>query len=493
MNFFTIDPALKETIENGSYPVKIKLLLTFKDQSQAEIPHTNIIQALIISRFTSPGVITTNTILKFTHKTMPTPTPEVEEARIYFSCGDCDIYLLRFTLTPNDKNLVTDETGARTPLYTLNLEDTPARIKRLGAIPDWTTTQMVIDSTLCDKEYPDSSLFHIIAAKAGIVADETESCTIDLSLPYINLTRSPWTELCDLTDAVHATLEGGCDKKLILSQSRYQEETTTTEEIPSLHENKFYKVTEETAGEKLKNDIRLRWNKPERLTHCILWEYTDPPINYTATLKALYPFCLEGEKRAIETDPDYQAPYTAQLPEGGEAEVVYADQLDTETTVAARMEHYGHLSVSSYNTDAYPNKALINLTCDGDDNLQMLQIEGRPIIIRKNSSCYLHDDDSITEHGLKTLNRTGKYFLNADIDGIPHYEDWTEENLRRNKTLKKRYKAESQYCLFHLRTGSLTNYIKNTGETITCTITSLTMEYNTTEGFILKTTLLEEK
>ena len=204
---------------------------------------------------------------------------------------------------PDDSNLSVISSRGSKAKYQLKLEDIPARLKRTEQSKDWSTPKTVIDAIISDKEHPESSIFHLIAAKAGIDSTETDSCTIPLSLPYAVIDRDAWNDLSDLGNTFKAVIEGGTEKKLILSDSCYQSEDQEEEELPELDEQLFYRADEQSAGEFLKNDIRLRWNKPKRLAQQTIWKYAEPPVNYDAQLIPSYPFSLNGEKRRIEQPP----------------------------------------------------------------------------------------------------------------------------------------------------------------------------------------------
>jgi len=490
MNFLKLDPALETAIYNGTYPVLIRILLIFTDLSELTISHKNLQTLKIHSRYASPGVIITTGELLFS---LPEDFTylKVKEITLSFSCGSCGIYLTRFTFIPDEANLRFIKEGGRNNLYSLRVEDNTAHIKSSTNIRDWTTEELIIDSVVCDKEHPTVSLFHIMALKAGIPASDIDCISINLPVPYAKLTRSPWEELKDLTRAMHATLYSGTDKSLILSGSRYQAETDDPEEIPSLNETLFYKLTENLIGDKQYNDIRLKWNKPVRLPHQTLWTYSDEPAQYDKNLKASYPFRLNGEKREIETNSDYEAPYTAVDAEGNAHRVVYADELNPQEEVTARMETQNdNISIVKYDRTTYPDRAMINLSCNQDDELSSLTIEGRPLVMKTNQACYRRDEEAIARDGLKILNQTGKYYLDAETNGIPHYEDWTDHTLETSMNEKHSYQGLSQYGLFFTQVGAKVNLIQKDKSPLT-RITDILISYNTEEGYENTLTLEE--
>jgi hypothetical protein len=491
MNFFQIDSVLENTIHAGSEPVRIRIILSLQSVENITINHDSIETAYFLSTAEQSGLITSTAEITFFQDT-PIPVGIVIiQAAIYFSCGNNSSYCHRFTMYPDDSNLSVISSGGSKTKYKLRLEDVPARLKRIEAAKDWSTPRTLINSVISDKEHPESSIFHLIAQKAGIDPADTESCTIPLTIPYAVIDRDTWNDLTDFTNAFKAVIEGGTDKKLILSDSRYQSEESDVAEIPEIEEQHFYRVDEQSAGELLKNDIRLRWNKPERLERQTLWTYDEPPVNYDSQLLPSYSLSLTGEKRRIEQAPPAEAPYIV-IADGKVITAVYADEIDDFATVTARMQSVnGTVSIEAFDITTYKNKALVKITCTADDEIKNLSIDGRPIVIHRNCSCYLHDEDSITDSGQKVLNVTGRYFLDAEVDGTPHYQDWTEQSLMKLKTKRRLFTLYTQYCIFFIRAGAKTYLNRINGEQILCSISLVEMSYSREDGFEIKTELLE--
>jgi len=493
MNFFPLDPALKDALSDFSNHIQIVLILTFSDLQTLTITHENLKTAQVTSRTTQDGVILTTGELTFTLPEGSTPQ-SVTKGEIHLSAGACGINLHRFTMTPDEKNLKHLQEGGRDDLYRLFLEDSLARIKRTKNLRDWTSAETLVDSAVCDKEHPEKSLFHTLALKAGVPPGEIDCVSIPLTVPYAKLIRSPYAELCDLARAMHARLSSGTDKTLILSDSRYQEETPDETEIPTLEETLFYHLSTHTAGDNLYNDIRLKWNKPVHLSYQTLWIYQDEPVQYDGSLNPSYPFSLSGVKRDIETNPTYQAPYTAALPGGEKKPVVYANNISRQDEVENRMiTDFSALTITHYDTTTYPDRALINLECTADDRLQNLFIEGAPIVVLSNQACYRRDQESIDQNGLKILNHTGKYFLDQEVNGTPHFEDWTNHTLFTHKEPRRRFTGKTQHGLFYPRVGARTYLSLETGETPLTRVTELILTYSVKEGFTAQITLEEEK
>jgi len=374
MNFFPLDPALKDALSDFSNPILIALTLTLSDQQTLTIPHENLKTAQITSFSNQDGIILTTGELTFTLPEGSAPQIVIK-AEIHLSSGAYSLTLHRFTMIPDEKNLQHLQEGGQDDLYRLFLEDSLARIKRTRNLRDWTSTETLVDSAACDKEHPEKSLFHAMALKAGVPPGEIDCVSIPLTVPYAKPTRSPYAELCDLTRAMHARLSSGTDKTLILSDSRYQQEESDETEIPTLEEKLFYHLATHTA----------------------------------------------------------------------------------------------------------------------DDRLQNLFIEGAPTVVLSNQACYRRDQESIDQNGLKILNHTGKHFLDHEVNGIPHFEDWTTHTLATNKEPRRRFSGETQHGLFYPRVGSKTYLSLETGETPLTRVTELKLTYSVKEGFTAQITLEEEK
>jgi len=151
------------------------------------------------------------------------------------------------------------------------------------------------------------------------------------------------------------------------------------------------------------------------------------------------------------------------------------------------------LSVEEYDTDSYPEKAIIKLSCSEDTELYELTICGRPIVVKANYSCYRRDTESIDNYGLYVLNATGKYFSDAEIFGLPHYQEWTERTLLIRKHRRRRIRLQSEYGLFHARVGAKTTVTGIEEVGISCSVEHLKFTYRKHKGFTASLRMLEEE
>lgn len=496
MGFFELDPSLAAAILDPEKVVKVRLELEDETGAFAPVPEDAILEAIFTSGFdTAGGIVSHGHVIIDTSLQPLPPFKETEgKIKVLFTAGETGRYLHRFTMYTSPKGFMRITEGGRTDKVEVFLEDFPGRLKRTGGFKDWSEAEVLTDIKFADKEDTENSLLYKIAAKGDVVPDEIDSCTVLLTLPYIRLTKDPWEELCELAKASFALLEGGTDKKIIFSASPYLTGSIEPDEAEPLDLELFYKVEIEDALDVFNNDVRLRWNKPERLEKQILWLYNDPPIFYDINLQKSYPFKLLGEKREIEAeDIPYYAPYTAKLPDGKELRAVFADMLDTAAEVETGMvTDTPGLSVEEYDTDSYPEKAIIKLSCSEDTELYELTISGRPIVVKANYSCYRRDTESIDTYGLNVLNATGKYFSDVQVLELPHYQEWTERTLIIRKQRRRRIRLMSEYGLFYARVGAKTTMTGIEDAGISCSVEHLKFTYRKEKGFTAFLRMLEE-
>ena len=74
---------------------------------------------------------------------------------------------------------------------------------------------MIVHSVICDKEFPEDSIVHRIAGRAGLGVSDIDCSTVREYLPYVKLTRSVWDELSDVARVYQAHLETAMEKPLV--------------------------------------------------------------------------------------------------------------------------------------------------------------------------------------------------------------------------------------------------------------------------------------
>lgn len=501
MAFYQMNPALQEALDNRSGKIT-PLLEVLDDRGEwILLPPDAVREARFRSYQDEPGCycVSGEILIRDRENLLAGLAGQNRSLRVSFAVGECEALLQRFTLTSDNRGFVRYRKGGINHI-SCTVEDIPEKLKREKDQRDWMEREVLVDCVLSDKSNPDQSIVHRIAARAGIDSSDLDSCSVMLPLIYVKLTASPWEELCSLTSAVSGILEGGLDKKLLLSGSPYRSDLIEESEADELPEELFYSLREEEAGDEYVNSVRLRWNRPERLEPCVIWQYAGSPAAFDSDLKPYYPFSPEGEQPILDESVPYEASFEI-LENYKPLSVLYADALQTKEEVQADLlfenETGGNqgLDLVFYTTES--TRALLNLSCSLKGNLQRLTIEGRPIVMRVNQACYLRNQEEIDQWGLRVQNASGKFFSSGNVtseDGMsrPHYEDWTLRQLKGGIRKKRRFRARSDRGTFHIRAGSLCTLIRNE-ERIACRVEELNLDYGIDRGMDSQVILLEEK
>jgi hypothetical protein len=500
MAFFTLDPALQESLNQKTDPILIILEVTDDSGSSIRLPDDSLEKAVFHSYKDSLGGYCVLAKISFSDKNnlLAGLSGQNRTFRILFSSGDCALFLQRFTLQANDKGFIRTSRGGENQIE-VTLEDSPSRIKRLGSLRNWEEKQTLTDLVMSDKSLPDSSLLHLIAARAGIYSSEIDCSEVSLPLVYARLTGNPWEELCALASSCRALIEGGIDFKLLFSSSPYEEDQSP-EEISTLSRDLFYELSEEDAGELSCNSVRLKWNRPERLGEQILWEYEEPPVVFDAGMSPSYPFLPSGDRPIQDDTVPYEAPFEVRE-EYKRLPVLWADQVQNQADIEAELVYEADaggsegLSISEYTAES--QKALINLNCSQAGSLKTLSIRGRPIVMRTGTACYLSDEEDIARYGLKIRLGDSRFFSDASVIGEDqiiraHPEDWVMRELSDGLQKRRRYRGRSELGLFYVRAGALCS-LEDGDESVLCRVEDLLLDYHKSRGLECKITLLEEK
>jgi hypothetical protein len=289
---------------------------------------------------------------------------------------------------------------------------------------------------ICDKTQPEKSLVHGIAQRAGLGVTDIDCSTIPVTLSYVRLKKDIWAELSELATAYRCHLECTPEKPLVFAHSPYQTEPLQDDDYSYTFtgEHIFY-LWKTAKAELYRNTVRLKINLPVELEKQEIWRYDETPVLYNDDLQAHYPFKYPLV-REIEAGP-YEAHYRiidgcpTSLSFGKERAVVYADQIDTKEEAESRIEYDdGPLSYSVYDVTTHTDRAILTLRKEADCDLYKAVIYGRPIVLDVNRSCFLTDNEGITNYGTAALNVTGSYFSEHAINGKPQYEDWASRELK---------------------------------------------------------------
>jgi hypothetical protein len=277
-------------------------------------------------------------------------------------------------------------------------------------------------------------------------------------------------------------LECAIEKPLVFAHSPYQIEALQADEDSYYFsgENIYY-LRETERADKYRNTVRLKINLPVSLVKQEIWRYLDTPVLYTSSMAAYYPF-RENTIREIENE-GYEAHYTIRDETGKERNVIYADNIDTKEEAEARLSSQSEqFNYGQYDITTNHDKALVNLECEGNDDLFSASIHGRPIVLDINRSCYGHDDNGIALYGTCSMNVTGTYFSDSEIDGKPQYEDWVARELSDRLIRKHELTIKTHRAVFHARIGA-TVQVNTVTKNYTGVVNTLTYHYKKGAAF----------
>jgi hypothetical protein len=222
-------------------------------------------------------------------------------------------------------------------------------------------------------------------------------------------------------------------------------------------------------------------NLPIVLEKQEIWRYEEAPVLYNDDLQAHYPF-KNPLVREIEAGP-YEAYYKIIDGSGKERAVVYADRIDTQAEAENRLEYDGGpISYSAYDVTANHDRAILTLHKEADCDLYKAAIYGRPIVLDINRSCFLTDNEGISNYGTAALNVTGSYFSEHVINGRPHYEDWVSRELKERIQNKREFTVKTHRGLFNARVGAKVRILTQR-ELLQGTVNAFTFRYRKNEAF----------
>jgi hypothetical protein len=173
--------------------------------------------------------------------------------------------------------------------------------------------------------------------------------------------------------------------------------------------------------------------------------------------------------------------------------VTFADQIDTKIEAEGRLEHEGgSFAYAAYDITTHRDRAIVTLQNEQDGDLYRAAIYGRPIVYDLNRFCFLHDGEAIKQYGTADLNVTGSYFSEDDVNGHPHYEDWTRRELTERLQQRREFTIKTNRGLFNARIGAAVR-IETKAETVKGTINSLTFRYRRDAAFVAVFRVLENR
>jgi hypothetical protein len=499
MKFYDIDNALKEAIEAGDKPVRVRVELDW-DGSFETVAERDVIEANFsgLKETTGGTSARAEVLLENEQGLYPVDGNGAgREVRVSFSLGDGLPWFKRFVLYVDDKGFQDIRGPGRRRVLRLGLRDLSAKLRKTDNSRDWTAPAVFTYSVICDKTRPDRSLVHGIAQRAGLDTADIDCATIPLTLPYVNIKKSVWAELSDLARTYRAHLECAPEKPLVFAHSVYQAEPLDLDDNSYTFsgESIFY-LRKSARNEYYRNTVRLKINLPIALEQQEIWRYEDEPVLYDDFLTPRYPF-RSSAIREIEQG-NYEAHYRIKdycsSPENFRKNraVVYADLIDLKDEAEQRFAYEGGpFFYSAYDVSTYHDRAVLMLNNAADGDLFNASIHGRPIVLDLNRSCFTRDLGEIQQQGTSALNVTGAYFSGDEVNGHPHYEDWTARELAERLKPKREITLKTHKALFHARVGAR-GEIKTAAETLKGVINAFSLRYKRDMAFQAAFRMVEE-
>ena len=447
MRFYELPPAVDSAIKNTDIRPYVRICFEMENEERF-IPNTDILSCIITSyKSTDGGIINRGEIVLDNTKGRYTVDADSEykmdlPVEIWYCFGDNSNTFYRFRLLVDENGFQNEETGFSEKKTTVKLVDLSNKLADAKLQKNWTDSETVINSVVCDKENTEHSLVHIIAARGGINPDQINCGSLPFNIPYVVLENTAWKELCALARAYDACLECGKDMTLSFTESPYDDENEYSEDVGfRLSEKEITHFRFFNENENYSNSIRLKYTRYVKVKRQELWNYADSPVWYDEEMNAYFPFT--DDTRKIVKDTDYTAIYTAKNEDGKTRNVVFAYELDTEEDFLNSLEATGDKPVIvQYDTTTYKDRAIIQLGRDGKlIGLYKAAIHGKAIISETNFSVYVKDEKEISKKGQIVKNVTSKYLSDDLIDETPFYK------RRANDLLKKSVKDVKGYYL----------------------------------------------
>ena len=464
MRFYELPPEVENKIRDTDSRPFVRVVFELSG-GDVYIPDSDILECVTTSYKTEDGGIVNfgELLLKglydVEHNSEYTTGLGVQ---IWYCFGSRENTFFRFHLFVDDNGFQSQETGYLDKTTKVRLIDLSSILDDTKLQRNWTDAQTVVHAKVSDRLHPENSLVHIIAARGGINAAEINSGSLPLDVPYVVVAGSAWKELCALAKAYDAVVECGKDLTLSFIESPYDTENDYSEEsCIQLNEEDITHYRFFNNNDKYANNVRLKYTRYVQTERQELWSYSDAPVWYDEDMRPYYPFT--DDSRKIISDTDYQAIYTAKNEEGKTRNVVYADQLDSEEDFIDAMEvtgpstgsGTGRPSVIQYDTTTYKDRAIIQLSRDGQlIGLRKASITGRAIISETNYSVFVKDDNEIASKGQIVKNITSKYLSDDLFENEPFCQRRAKDFLQECINCKGAYYLTTYLPLIHARVGA---------------------------------------
>lgn len=473
MRFYTVEDRLAEAIAEGRTRVRVEAAFDFTGTGVfVAVPESDILELTVTSlREKTGGTITQGTLVldnetgaycprffdayrpdygKYNGPVQEDGLGNLRPSRkvlISYTTGNDIPFVKRFLLYVDDNGFQQTATGYKGRVCTVGLVDLAARLKETDKEKDWTNPEVIVHSVICDKEFPESSIVHRIAERAGLGVTDIDCSTVTEYLPYVKLTRSVWDELSDLATVYNAHLETALEKPLVFVNS--EDEIQYSLDSTNVSHIRMYDLYDQ-----YRNTLRLRWTRYREFARAFLWHYADPPVIYTDGLRATYPFVFNGEKRDIEK-AGYEARYAVETEDGRTLPAVYAENMYTQFDFEGNIFTNGPaLRVSMYDVSTFRDRAIIRLEADADTVLLSALLQGDAIAGETNFSYYIDDPEEVALKGTAAENITTPYLSATVRDGLPYYEAYAARLLSKLKRVRKGFFLKTNRGIFHARVGA---------------------------------------
>lgn len=461
MKFYELPPEVDNLIKNTDVRPFVRILLELPG-GDVFVRDRDIIECDITSYLSENGGIVNcgellldNSLGLYDCENNKDLLPDLG-VQVWYCFGEKENTFFRFHLFVDNDGFQTQQTGCIEKTCRIKLIDLSQKLDDIKLQKNWTDSDTLIHSVVCDKTQPEKSLVHLIAARGGITTRDINCGELAFDIPYVTVEGSAWKELCALAKAYDAVVECGKDLTLSFIESPYDLENEYSEESCfSLDENEIIHYRFFNNHEKYANNVRLKYTRYVQTERQELWSYSDAPVWYDEDMRPYYPFT--DDNRRIICDKDYQAIYTAKNEDGKTRNVVYADRLDSEHDFLEAMEVTGENKplIVQYDTTTYRDRAIIQL--DRNDKLIGLKkasITGYAIISEPNYSVFVKDDEEIAENGQIVRNVTSKYMSDDLFEGEPFCQRRAKDLLRECVNCKGGYYLTTFVPLIHARVGA---------------------------------------
>lgn len=165
MKFYELPPAVNNSIQNTDIRPYVRVLFKLKDEDLF-IPNSDILECVITSYKSVDGGIINNGYITlnnkkglYTQESNPELTTDLH-VQIWYCFGNNENTFHRFSLIVDENGFQNQETGFLDKTTTVKLVDLSTKLDNKKTQKNWTDTQTVIHSVVCDKENP--ALIYVI-------------------------------------------------------------------------------------------------------------------------------------------------------------------------------------------------------------------------------------------------------------------------------------------------------------------------------------------